>query len=316
MSQNAVEACPFGLLPGDISSSEDEKSISSNVCHRGRQSENDDHVVTRPPSADNAMTSASAPRNGTILIFDWDDTLCPSTWLGQQNLTLNDNCIIPPDVQTKLNLMAEYARRTLQVAMQLGTVVIVTNAEEGWVELSCRKFMPTLFDFLSTFKQLSARSKFEATSVSCPFVWKQMAFRQEIYAHFEKATQSKKSIISIGDSAHERLAAISITRTLPIASDGFYRMTGPISDLPLSPTFSKAWGNCRTKSVKFIERPAIEELMQEHELISSMLQQVAARDDDLDLCIRSIPTPICPESQEPGSPPRAAVTSSRKFADD
>jgi hypothetical protein len=33
-------------------------------------------------------------------------------------------------------------------------VVLVTNAERGWIELSCQKFMPTLFPSLENVKAL------------------------------------------------------------------------------------------------------------------------------------------------------------------
>lgn len=38
------------------------------------------------------------------------------------------------------------------MAKQLGTVVLITNAERGWIELSCQKFLPTLFPALESVK--------------------------------------------------------------------------------------------------------------------------------------------------------------------
>ena len=64
--------------------------------------------------------------------------------------------------------------RTLDVASTYGTVVLVTNAETGWIELSGRKFMPSLSDYLDTkcFKTVSARSTYEPLGVVSPFEWK------------------------------------------------------------------------------------------------------------------------------------------------
>ena len=37
-------------------------------------------------------------------------------------------------------------------------VVLITNAERGWIELSCQKFLPTLFPVLESVKASSAHS--------------------------------------------------------------------------------------------------------------------------------------------------------------
>eukprot|EP01055_Gregarina_sp_Pseudo9_P005553 Gregarina_sp_Pseudo_9__5552@NODE_73_length_4587_cov_88_906113_g67_i0_p2_GENE_NODE_73_length_4587_cov_88_906113_g67_i0NODE_73_length_4587_cov_88_906113_g67_i0_p2_ORF_typecomplete_len372_score26_46PNK3P/PF08645_11/0_12CAML/PF14963_6/0_47_NODE_73_length_4587_cov_88_906113_g67_i02331348 len=223
---------------------------------------------------------------GTILIFDWDDTLCPSTWLSSHDMTLDDSSTIPPEFESLLNKMALCSQKTLEVAARLGTVVIVTNAEQGWIEMSCRKFLPSLYSYLSSFKQLSARSMYESASASCPFAWKQLAFKKEIYSHFTRTQVRKKNVISLGDSAHERLAIIAVTRSLASTQEGLPRVLGTLTDLPPDPEFVRTLGHCRTKSVKFIERPNIEELMQEHELICKVLEEVVQHDEDLDLCIK------------------------------
>lgn len=44
--------------------------------------------------------------------------------------------------------LAQQAAETLQMAKRFGKVVLVTNAECGWIELSCRKFMPSLYPHL------------------------------------------------------------------------------------------------------------------------------------------------------------------------
>lgn len=250
-------------------------------------------------AAEEEEDPATAADSNTILIFDWDDTLFPSTWLSLQDLTLDENCRIPPNKARILNEMAECSKRLLKVATSLGTVVIVTNAEEGWIDLSCKKFLPSLYDYLSQFKQLSARTKYEKQISNCPFTWKQMAFRDEIYAHFQKKATPQRAggrdhnfcVVSLGDSAHERLAVISITQLLP------FNRKKNCSAKPFASGLDShhrdviggnhGWGTCRTKSIKFIERPGIDELMQEHGLIMNLLEGVVKHNDDMDLYIRS-----------------------------
>jgi hypothetical protein len=205
-----------------------------------------------------------APRSfnleGTILIFDWDDTVLPSTWIQEQGLRLDDDSVATEEQQEQLDSMAVHAIETLRVAKRHGKVLLVTNAERGWIELSCRKFMPSLLSSLDDVKIFSARSTYEHQGVTSPFEWKYYAFESEIGGFYKTLPEDqRKNIISFGDSAHEREALIRVTEHLP---------------------------NCCTKSLKFVERPEVEQLRKEHELISGCFRDIVNHDGNLDLCIR------------------------------
>lgn len=197
----------------------------------------------------------------TILIFDWDDTVLPSSWVHEQGLRLDGDSTVSDAQQEELSKLAALAGETLRLAKQLGTVVLVTNAERGWIELSCQKFLPALYPSLETVKLLSARSEYETPTVSNPFDWKLKAFTSEIDRVFHADANRRKNILSLGDSHHEREALISATAQLP---------------------------NCRTKSLKFVERPRIEQLCKEHTLVASCFRRIVHHDGNLDLCIKPI----------------------------
>mmetsp|Transcript_69225 Transcript_69225/g.194115 ORF Transcript_69225/g.194115 Transcript_69225/m.194115 type:complete len:80 (-) Transcript_69225:57-296(-) len=72
----------------------------------------------------------------------------------------------------------------LRLAQQRGTVVVVTKSEEGWVEGSCRDFLPTLAPMLQNMKVVSARATYNRDLRRDPLTWKTVAFRAEIDAHF------------------------------------------------------------------------------------------------------------------------------------
>lgn len=202
---------------------------------------------------------AFAPED-TILIFDWDDTVLPSTWIQEQGLRLDDDSVLTDGQLAQLNTMAQYATNTLQVAMRFGKVVLVTNAERGWIELSCQKFMPSLCPLLESVKILSARSTYEQQGIASPFEWKYLAFESEITEFYTVlGSDHCKNVISFGDSAHEREALIRVTERI---------------------------SNCCTKSLKFVERPEIEQLLKEHELISGCFRHIVNHHGNLDLCIR------------------------------
>ncbi|CEM00891.1 unnamed protein product [Vitrella brassicaformis CCMP3155] len=237
----------------DFLDAEDDASTSSTVpmdMEKGHHSSGD--VDDKSPEG--------FPPESTIFIFDWDDTLMPSTWLTQKSLRLDNDCVVSEDLQVHLDSMAECAKRTLELAASMGTVVIITNAEQGWIELSCRKFMPSLYDSVTQYRILSARSTFEPEGFQSPFEWKAKAFDREIGKFYsERSSVCRRNVISFGDSAHEREAILHVTSGMP---------------------------NCRTKSLKFVERPEIAQLQKEHELIAGCLSQIVHHDAALDLCIK------------------------------
>lgn len=199
----------------------------------------------------------------TVFIFDWDDTLLPSTWVQSQGLRLDESSEVSPWQREQLAEVAKVAAETLRIAKQLGTVVLITNAERGWIELSCQKFMPTLYPALESLKAISARTTYETPATPSPLDWKVAAFYNELnrlYGHDNLSdVDRRKNVVSLGDGVHEREALL--------------RATGPLP-------------NCRSKSLKFVERPDIAQICKQHSLVTSCFDRIAHHDGNLDLCIR------------------------------
>lgn len=199
----------------------------------------------------------------TVLIFDWDDTVLPSTWVQGQGLRLDEGSEVSAWQREQLAEVANVAAETLRIAKQHGTVVIVTNAERGWIELSCQKFMPTLYPTLENIKVLSARTTYECPQRSAPLDWKLAAFGSEIHRIFGvdalECPERRKNVLSLGDSVHEREALLRATKDKP---------------------------NCRSKSLKFVERPDIGQIVKQHSLVTSCFERIVHHDGHLDLCIR------------------------------
>jgi len=149
------------------------------------------------------------------------------------------------------------------VLVTVGTVVLVTNAERGWIELSCQKFMPSLYPALESVKLLSARTTYESPTLASPLDWKLCAFESEIRRVFGADVvlepERRKNILSLGDSMNEREALLRACASLP---------------------------NCRSKSLKFVERPDISQICKQHSLITGCFDRIVHHDGNLDLCIR------------------------------
>lgn len=221
--------------------------------------------------------------NQTIIIFDWDDTLCPSTTcMRHHGLSVLG---APPDgvVAQTLEELSREARALLEQAAELAEkVVVVTNAEEGWVDLSCKAWLPELQQTLTRCEVASARSTWEPRGIASPAGWKARTFEDVIdkfYSRYQH--QSWKNIISVGDAPHEREALSRVVRWAPCGRGK----------------------RCRSKSVKFVLRPSIEQLTREIQMLRESLKEIVWHDDDLDLhfSAESLAEPLIasPSSQSP-----------------
>lgn len=208
-------------------------------------------------SEDAARPPAVFAAEETLIIFDWDDTVLPTTWLRQQGLALQRYPAPGEEQRAQLLKLAASAAQVLRAAKRLGRVVVVTNAETGWVELSCRQFLPSLEPSLEGVEVISARSAYESAAAASPTEWKRLAFAREVSAFYEESAVGRfLNIVSLGDSWHEHQALASATY-------------GVVT--------------CHAKSIKFAPRPDVKELIAELRDVSMFLQRIVGYDGDLAL---------------------------------
>jgi len=185
----------------------------------------------------------------TLFIFDWDDTMLPHTWLQQEGL-YNPGAADPDEFQkAEFNKLAARVAESIHQAQKFGHVVLITNAEAGWVELSCAKFLPQLRLLIRDLKVVSARKMFEQDYPGFPAQWKLHAFCDEVNEFIcSQRPHATKNIVSIGDSVHEHAALLGATRGQ----------------------------NCWAKSVKFVDKPSLQELVSQHERLCHCLPELGS----------------------------------------
>jgi len=210
------------------------------------------------------------------IFFDWDDTLLSSSFLWNNGIRLDSEFdpIHHSELKSNLGELACVVQNVIQKAATFGTVHIITNAEAGWVERSAEKFLPGVLPLLSSVEVVSARSTFEAEFPEAPLKWKEHAFDTRLKTFLSKG-QSSTNVVSFGDSNVEREAVRAVTGQIP---------------------------NCRTKSVKFAERPTIEQLKRQLELISNCFHYLCGHDGDLDLQLTVTPLPPTATSTSNSTP--------------
>jgi len=199
----------------------------------------------------------------TAIIFDWDDTLLSSSWLASEGLRLDSPVEVPEEARAQLDVLESYVIKILSRALELGEVHLVTNAENGWIELSARRFIPGVVPYLSCVKIISARSTYERMFPDQPHMWKVEAFRKQIGEAMtangrRSSTDGYWNILSFGDSVHEREALYTVTENVH---------------------------NVQTKSVKFVERPTIEQLQRQLQVVLSCFDYICGYTGNLDLML-------------------------------
>jgi len=193
----------------------------------------------------------------TVIVFDWDDTLLASSFLSSRGFRLDTDRARVAEVEPMLKELESSVIAVLSLAITYGTVHIITNAETGWVQLSAQKFIPGVVPLLSKVNVISARSTYESMFPDSPLKWKFYAFQERLSGCFaDPHSKREKNIISFGDSHVEREAVRAVTRGYP---------------------------NTKTKSVKFAERPSMEQLRRQIELVTNCFQYIHNHEGDLDL---------------------------------
>ncbi len=85
------------------------------------------------------------------------------------------------------------------------------------------------------------------------------AFHQEINSAYSGRADARRNIISFGDSVYERAAIHKVAAAMG--------------------------AHTRTKSIKFVERPTLEQLKRQVDLVTSCFEEIARHNGSLDLML-------------------------------
>ncbi|CBJ32771.1 conserved unknown protein [Ectocarpus siliculosus] len=218
-------------------------------------------------SCNNNNNSDSSSGNGDLnnkveplIVFDWDDTMLTSSWIQVNDLLQAGSYDeLPLEVRRDLAQLERSVVKCLKNARRLGTVIIITNAESGWVELSAARFFVNVLPLLEGVPVISARSLFESQFPGSPLCWKSAAFAYMMHDHFlERPQWMQKKVVSIGDSNEEKVA-------MRIASGQH--------------------GTMAAKSVKFITGPDPEALACQLDFVTKHLASVLSSNSDVDIVL-------------------------------
>lgn len=219
--------------------------------------------------------------SSTVIIFDWDDTLLPTTCIrALANVSRANRAAL----DAQLSKHAAQVEVVLRAARCVGNVSIVTLSKQGWVPKSARLFLPGI-NIPALFRELGITVHYaQEESVHCPGAlaaedWtalkrSAMAKCLDIWhstgafgaCNGEVASMDFVSVVSVGDAEAEQLAAKSLTGAA----------AGVVADTRLL---------CKT--VKLMDQPTLGQLGAELMILPELLPKMAAHDKDVDLIAKN-----------------------------
>ena len=180
--------------------------------------------------------------NNNLSIFDWDDTLFPTSFLVQEDIINDEN--LPEEYIDIISILEEAIIKVINFALNKGDVYIITNSSIGWVEFSTNKYYPNLKKYLDKIHIISARNEYENAYPGEVRLWKDKTFlslKNKINLNIPT------NIICFGDS---------------------------IVELEAGKNLASKINNSFIKTIKFKERPEPQYMIKEINLINNRLDYI------------------------------------------
>jgi len=158
--------------------------------------------------------SKSRTIDENVIVFDWDDTICPSSFVDQWQIENFKD--LPLHFQNLFNEIAKCAERCLAEASKHGEVILITNSDEGWVKYSAERYIPKLLPIIAKYKVVSARTRYERFYPSQPLCWKAAAFAHEVN---EIYAETKNTMMDCDDEDDELNESCESLEATDVSSD-------------------------------------------------------------------------------------------------
>jgi hypothetical protein len=159
------------------------------------------------------------------------------------------------ELKCLFSILEEKIIKILNLSINKGNVYIITNSSMSWFIHSSEKFFPNLSSILDKIKIISARDEYENIYPRDSKIWKQKAFN-----NLENEIDNKlpTNMICFGDSLNELEAGKNFASHL---RDSF------------------------VKTIKFKEKPEIEDIIKQLNLIENKLNFIYSKAKNLSIVV-------------------------------
>lgn len=191
----------------------------------------------------------------TLIIYDWDDTLFPTTVITQHNNNGPNRDLIDLD---------NHIVKLLSKSLYVGYPIIITNATRSWVKDSADKYYPKTYQFMiqNNISVISAREFANSNNVNDHMQWKNITFKYFLTIIMNK-NKNIKNILSIGDALYEKIALEQFGKII-----------------------NKNEHKSYIKTIKYVARPTIPNLLKENILIYNNLEDIISKNGNSDIYLQ------------------------------
>lgn len=186
---NKRRATPASVAEDDIDSNSLSPSNSMGVANSGVQLVSPPRRLSRTKTLPADLRHVQSrfvrprpvafPQRRNVIFFDWDDTLCPTSWirkllkehLADAEEWLDEDLFLPreeedwrdsipswftqplpdePHIREIIKEVQSSCIKLIQVANSFGLVCIVTNAVPGWVDKTIKRWLPELRSYIGS----------------------------------------------------------------------------------------------------------------------------------------------------------------------
>jgi len=193
----------------------------------------------------------------TLIVFDWDDTLFPTSWMVKNGIDLTNKntqkhyIILFSKLDVVLyNLLDKLSRQA--------QIVIITNAVRKWVDLSII-MLPKTQQIIknNNIPVISARDLYKQHYPNDMTEWKKKTFKNFSQSYY--TNHKFQNIISVGDAEYEFIATINLY-------DHLAHMNNKL-----------------LKTVRLFSEPTFDSLMHQLDILSKNFDKIITCERHLDL---------------------------------
>lgn len=189
-----------------------------------------------------------------LIIYDWDDTLFPTTWVTLSRMDVN-NLKKSELYKKQFKPIDNMVFLLLKSSLRHGKVYIVTNASLFWVNTAL-KLYPQTNSIISNVEIISCRDLYSKYYPNMMNLWKVKAFNDILKYNSVHRGKYYQHIISIGDAMFERSALVNLKKNKLCK---------------------------KAKNIKFLDQPTYKKLLEQIEELYNNFETICQHDKDLDM---------------------------------
>jgi hypothetical protein len=135
----------------------------------------------------------------SLLIYDWDDTLFPTSWMHAMNIE------IPENSKNHFKKVDIEIKALLILSVSISRTVIVTNANKKWIQ-KCLIVLPLTKSIIEKYEIeiVSARDDYSEQYLDNIGMWKIKSF-EDLFKKYKP-----NNIIAVGDAHYEINAVVNL----------------------------------------------------------------------------------------------------------